>query len=188
MTQSIIKPSTDLDRAVVHVSADGVVFNGFVVANEVCGTGSVYRDLVAIDQKVSVRRPELQILNNVLGPNTNTASQDGNMGRCGLTAYGPHSAGPVKLIVRGLRPKHRALRRRQRRAREAISQRRLADALRSRQQPSVMHAPAGKALGQRALRSGVAEQRLRLARMWKPFEAVRLRQLLELGHERRPRH
>jgi hypothetical protein len=98
LTQSIIRPSTDLDRAVVHVSADGVVFDGFVVANEVCGTGSVYRDLVAIDQSLTAPTG-IQILNNVLGPNTNTASQDGNKGRSGITVYGPHSAGPVKLIV-----------------------------------------------------------------------------------------
>jgi hypothetical protein len=99
LTQSIVRPSTDLDRAVVHVSADGVVFDGFVVANEVCGTGSVYRDLVAVDQYLAAPTG-IRILNNVLGPNTNTASQDGTKGRCGITVYGPHSAGPVKLIVR----------------------------------------------------------------------------------------
>jgi hypothetical protein len=96
-TESVIRPSTDLDRAVVHVAADGVVFDGFVVANEVCAAGSVYRDLVAIDQNLTAPTG-VQILNSVLGPNTNTASQDGTKGRCGVTVYGPHTL-PVKLVV-----------------------------------------------------------------------------------------
>ncbi|HVO76735.1 MAG TPA: right-handed parallel beta-helix repeat-containing protein [Candidatus Bathyarchaeia archaeon] len=100
-TQSIIRPSTDVERAVVHISADGVVFDGFVVANvvanQVLPTGGVYMDLVAVDQSLSAPTG-IQILNNVLGPNTNTGSQNGNKGRCGITVYGPHVQ-PVKLIV-----------------------------------------------------------------------------------------
>ncbi len=97
VTQSIIQPSSTLERAVVHVAADGVVFDGFVVANEVCATGGVYQDLVAIDQNLAALTG-VQVLNCVLGPNTNTAAQDGTMGRSGVTVYGPH-AYPVKLIV-----------------------------------------------------------------------------------------
>jgi len=96
-TQSIVRPGTTLERAVVHVAADGVVFDGFVVANEVCATGGVYQDLVAIDQSLAAPTG-VQILNCVLGPNTNTASQDGTKGRSGVTVYGPHGF-PVKLVV-----------------------------------------------------------------------------------------
>ncbi len=99
MTQSIIRPSTDVgDVTVVQIAADGVVFDGFVVANEVCATGGVYRDLVAINQSLSAPTG-IQILNNVLGPNTNTLSQDGTMGRSGICAPGPRRE-PLKLIVR----------------------------------------------------------------------------------------
>jgi hypothetical protein len=96
-TESVIRPSTTLERAVVHVAADGAVFDGFVVANEVCATGGVYQDLVAIDQALAATTG-VQVLNCVLGPNTNTALQDGTKGRGGVTVYGPHTQ-PVKLIV-----------------------------------------------------------------------------------------
>ena len=69
--------------------------------------------------------------------------------------------------------------RRQRGAREAIGERRLADALRSGQQPGVMHAPAGQRLGQHALGVVVAVELLRLARMREALEPVGLRQLLD---------
>ena len=81
----------------VKVAADGVVFDGFVVANEVCATGGVYQDLIGIDQYLTAPTG-VQILNCVLGPNTNTASQDGTKGRSGVTVYGPHAL-PVKLVV-----------------------------------------------------------------------------------------
>ena len=99
LTQSIIKPSTDAgDIAVVQITADKVIFDGFIVANEVCLTGGSQRDLIAIPQGFDAPTG-IQILNNVLGPNTNMALQDGTMGRCGLTVYGPH-ANVLKLIVK----------------------------------------------------------------------------------------
>jgi hypothetical protein len=97
-TQSIIQPSTPLELQVVKVAADGVVFDGFVVANEVCATGGVYQDLIGIDPSMTVTAG-VQILNCVLGPNTNTASQDGTKGRSGVTVYGPRAL-PLKLIVK----------------------------------------------------------------------------------------
>jgi hypothetical protein len=96
-TQSIIRPGTAAELAVIAVAADGVVIDGFVVANEVCQTGGVYQDLIGIAQALAAPTG-VQILNCVLGPNTNTAAQDGTMGRSGVTVYGPHAA-PVKLIV-----------------------------------------------------------------------------------------
>jgi hypothetical protein len=96
-TESIIRPSTPLELQVVKVAADGVVFDGFVVANEVCATGGVYQDLVGIDPSMTATTG-VQILNCVLGPNTNTASQDGTKGRSGVTVYGPRAL-PLKLTV-----------------------------------------------------------------------------------------
>jgi hypothetical protein len=98
LTQSIIKPSAALEQAMVQITADNVVFDGFVVANEVCQTGGVYQDLIGIAQGFNAPTG-IQILNNVLGPNTNTASQDGTKGRCGVTVYGPHP-NVCKLIVK----------------------------------------------------------------------------------------
>jgi len=99
LTQSIIKPSTDAgDVTVVQIAADEVVFDGFVVANEVCATGGVYRDLITINQSL-VAPTGIQILNNVLGPNTNTLSQDGTMSRSGICAPGPRT-NALKLIAK----------------------------------------------------------------------------------------
>jgi|GEM_PF-1303501 len=97
--QSVIKPSAPLEQAVVQVSSDSVVFDGFVVADEVCQTGGVYQDLFEVASSVSASNG-IQVLNCVLGPNTNTAAQDGTKGRSGLCVVGPHSAGPVKFIAR----------------------------------------------------------------------------------------
>ncbi len=96
-TESVIRPSTALELQVVKIAADGVVFDGFVVANEVCQAGGVYQDLVGIDQYATATTG-IQVLNCVLGPNTNTAAQDGTMGRSGVTVYGPRPT-PIKLAV-----------------------------------------------------------------------------------------
>jgi len=98
MVHSIIKPSSPLEQAVVVIKSDEVVFDGFVVANQVCQTGGVYQDLVELDQSTSCP-VGIQILNNILGPNTNTASQDGTKGRSGLCIIGPN-VNQVKLIAK----------------------------------------------------------------------------------------
>jgi hypothetical protein len=98
-TQSVIRPSAPLEAAVMLIKADNVVVDGLILANEVCQTGGVYQDLIGVDQYTAMPAGS-QILNCVLGPNTNTASQDGTMGRCGIAVYGPHTQ-VTKLTVRG---------------------------------------------------------------------------------------
>jgi hypothetical protein len=95
--ESIIRPSTPLEQAVIEIKSDNVVIDGFVVAYEVAQTGGVYQDLINLNQYTSVTTG-IQVINNVLGPNTNTASQDGTKGRSGFTILGPRTI-PVKNLV-----------------------------------------------------------------------------------------
>ncbi len=98
---------------------------------------------------------------------------------CGARRFGDREALPRRIAL--------ALRR-QRGAREAVGERRLADALRPGQQPGMVQAPAGQRLSQQALGLGVAVQLLRLARMRVTLEPVGLRQFLELGDGGCARH
>jgi hypothetical protein len=76
--------------------------------------------------------------------------------------------------------------------RQAIGERRLADASPADEQPAVMHPAAGEGLGKRRLCRLVAVEDARFAGMREAFEAVRLGQLVDLldgggaaaGHQR----
>lgn len=97
-TESIIRPSVAQEKPVVNIKADDVVFDGFVVAYEVADStvGGVYQDLVEVASSVAVNTG-IQVINNVLGPNTNTAAQDGTDGRSGFTVVGPRTL-PLKNL------------------------------------------------------------------------------------------
>jgi hypothetical protein len=96
-SESILRPTTPLEAPVVNIKADNVTFDGFVVAYEVAQSGGVYQDLVQIDPYTSVTEG-IQIINNVLGPNTNIISQDGTKGRSGITVLGPRTL-PLKNLL-----------------------------------------------------------------------------------------
>jgi len=99
--QSIIRPSIAQQAPVVNIKADGVVVDGFVVAYEVAnGTVGNLQDLIEIDSSTPNVVNGIQIINNVLGPNTNLVSQDGTHGRSGITIVGPHKNAVRNLVIK----------------------------------------------------------------------------------------
>ncbi len=73
-------------------------------------------------------------------------------------------------------------------ARDAVDERGLADPLGTRDEPGMVHAPAGEGPRQLVLRPGMADQCARLARMRETLEPVGLRQRLALRQGWRARH
>ncbi|MDZ7742415.1 MAG: hypothetical protein U5Q03_11860 [Bacteroidota bacterium] len=74
-------PAGGYDAIVDIYDIDGVTFEGFVV-EELNATANLNKSLVRIraqSQDISVT-----LKNNIIGPNTNTTSQDGTDGRMGL--------------------------------------------------------------------------------------------------------
>jgi len=100
-SQSIIKPSSDVDQAVVQIKSDGVTFDGFVVSNLTAGIdGTNLRDLVQIYYGFDANIAGIEVSNNILGPNTDNDSAVLAKNRSGLTVVGPRT-NPLKLIVKG---------------------------------------------------------------------------------------
>ena len=97
-TESIIRPADGQAGVVVNITAPAVTVDGFIIANE-HATTSGDRDLVALSNQ-NIDYTDVQLINNVIGPNQNTADPAANKGRMGISVYGP-SASKVKLTIRG---------------------------------------------------------------------------------------
>ncbi len=85
--ETIITPSTDSAGALMFVRADNVILDGFIICNMV-NAGGYPRELIYLDQQ-NLNYLNVKIINNVIGPNTNTTSQTGGLGRSGITVAGP---------------------------------------------------------------------------------------------------
>ena len=80
--ESIIQTSDD--NTIVKISADDVTLEGFVI-QALSRSSSGDRHLVEVQADGHGKDLEnIDIINNVIGPNTNTANQDGNKGRMNL--------------------------------------------------------------------------------------------------------
>jgi len=93
--ESIIKPLSNQDAPVVTIETGSVIFDGFVVVydrvNQYPDITYPSTHLIALTNQ-SKDYSDVLIENNVIGPNTNTASQDGTKGRAGIAVYGPSAA------------------------------------------------------------------------------------------------
>jgi parallel beta-helix repeat protein len=96
-TQSIIKPTDGIAGVVVNITAPSVIFDGFIVANENATTAGD-RDLICLSNQY-IDYTDVQIINNVVGPNQNTMSPASNKGRSGIAVAGP-SASKVNLAIK----------------------------------------------------------------------------------------
>jgi hypothetical protein len=86
-SESIITPSTDSAGGLVFIRADNVTLDGFIVCNMV-NDGGGNRELVYFDQQ-NMAYLNVKIVNNIIGPSTNTTAQDGTKGRGGIVVAGP---------------------------------------------------------------------------------------------------
>lgn len=95
--ESVIKPTSDIDVSVLKISADGVVVDGFVVANTSILTAGGMKNLVEFTHTFEFPTGS-SLINSVIGPLTGPA-QDGNLGRFGVVAPGPSSTSATKTRV-----------------------------------------------------------------------------------------
>lgn len=95
--ESVIKPTSDIDVSVLKISADGVVVDGFVVANTSILTAGNMKNLVEFTHTFEFPTGS-SLINSVIGPLTGPA-QDGNLGRFGVVAPGPSSTSATKTRV-----------------------------------------------------------------------------------------
>jgi hypothetical protein len=96
-TESVLRPSDGLTGIVINITAPNVTIDGFIIANE-NATTSGFRDLIALSNQI-IDYTDVQIINNIIGPNQNTASPAANKGRGGIVVYGP-SASKVNLAIK----------------------------------------------------------------------------------------
>ena len=100
--ESIISPSVNQNAAVVRIETGTVTFDGFVVetdrVNQYPDVTYPETHLIAISN-MSHDYSDVRIENKVIGPNTNTGSQDGTKGRSGIALYGPSAALASKITI-----------------------------------------------------------------------------------------
>lgn len=100
--ESIISPSLDKDEPVVQIKTGSVTFDGFIVevlhAEKHPASTYPYTDLISINNQ-SNNYSDVQIKNNVVGPNTNKDSQDGGKGRMGIVVPGPSDKTAYTLTI-----------------------------------------------------------------------------------------
>lgn len=90
-TESIIEPQTALSEPVIKINKGDVTIDGFVIAMTVAPSpSSVYPATNLIQMFPAGNLNNVRIQNNVIGPNTNTTSNDGNSGRMAI-AISKHS-------------------------------------------------------------------------------------------------
>jgi parallel beta-helix repeat protein len=93
--ESIISPSVNQNAAVVRIETGNVTFDGFIVETD---RVHQYPDVTYPETHLIVLNnqshdyTDVRIENNVIGPNTNTGSQDGTKGRSGIAVYGPSAS------------------------------------------------------------------------------------------------
>ena len=97
LTESVIKPSADVDVSVLTISSDEVVVDGFVIANTSILTSGNMKNLVQFPQSMDLPVGS-SLINSVIGPLTGPA-QNGNLGRFGVVAPGPSTTGATKTRV-----------------------------------------------------------------------------------------
>ncbi|NMB77783.1 MAG: PKD domain-containing protein [Methanomicrobiales archaeon] len=98
--ETIISPSVNQNKEIVEITKGNVVFDGFVVAGTVAESYAGYplTHLIGLST-MNADYTNVTIRNNVLGPNTNTLSQDGTKGRSGIAVYGPDSYKVYNLTI-----------------------------------------------------------------------------------------
>lgn len=90
--ESIIAPQDTQNNPVVTIEKGGVTFDGFIVSMTVAGSYPVYAPTELVRMVAGGNLNDVRIQNNVIGPNTNVTSQNGNAGRMGITVS-KHSPG-----------------------------------------------------------------------------------------------
>lgn len=95
--ESIIMPTADLDVSVLRISSDGVVVDGFVIANTSILTAGNMKNLVEFTHAIAFPTGS-SLVNSVIGPLTGP-SQNGNLGRFGVVAPGPSTTGATATRV-----------------------------------------------------------------------------------------
>jgi len=86
-TESIITVTNDVDAIALPAGATNVTIEGFVIQAQNRSSAGL-RNLITLAQNFAYTN--INIRNNVLGPNTNTALQNGTMGRAGIVMPGPN--------------------------------------------------------------------------------------------------
>lgn len=93
--ESIIRPTTA--GHVIEITAPEVTIDGFIIAHENQST-SGNRDLITLSNQ-NIDYTNVQIINNVIGPNQNTSEPAANKGRMGISVQGP-SASKVVITIK----------------------------------------------------------------------------------------
>lgn len=83
--ESIIAPQDTQNAPVVTIEKGDVTFDGFIVSMTFAGSYPQYAPTELVRMTAGGNLNNVKIQNNVIGPNTNLASQDGNAGRMGIT-------------------------------------------------------------------------------------------------------
>jgi hypothetical protein len=100
--ESVISPSVDKNEPVVQIQSGTVSFDGFIVevlyAEKHPDYTYPFTDLISINNQ-SNNYSNVQIKNNVVGPNTNAVSQDGGKGRMGIVVPGPYEKTVYNLTI-----------------------------------------------------------------------------------------
>lgn len=100
--ESIISPSVDMNVPVVQIQTGTVTFDGFIVevlhAEKHPDYTYPYTDLISINNNTH-NYSDVQIRNNVVGPNTNKNTQDGGKGRMGIVVPGPYEKTVYNLTI-----------------------------------------------------------------------------------------